>query len=410
MDTTPFAIDIPRHTLQDLRQRLANTRWTDEVPKSDWEYGTNLDYLTSLVDYWRDAFDWRAQEQALNQLHHFRTEIDGIGIHFIHERGTGGNPLPLVLTHGFPDSFLRFAKIIPLLTDPAAHGGHPDDAFDVIVPSLPGYGFSDKPDKKGMLFKIADLWAALMKERLGYARFGAHGGDWGSTVTEHLARSHADSVVGIHLTDVPFMHLFHEPKDLSAGEMKFIEQSKQWQQKEGAYAMIQGTRPQSLAYGLNDSPAGLAAWIVEKFRLWSDCEGDVESRFSKDELLTNITLYWVTETINSSFRLYYDAANAGAITWIVEMIKNWTGSSKVPTGFASFPHDLLPPPRAWAERFFNVQHWTDMPRGGHFAALEEPQLLADDIRAFFRPLRVKNEQKLFAEAAEPLPILGVQAA
>ena len=212
-------------------------------------------------------------------------------------------------------------------------------------------------------------------------------GDWGSTVTEHLARSHSDSLVGIHLTDVPFAHLFDKPKDLSASEKKFIAESEEWQQKEGAYAMIQSTMPQSLAYGLTDSPAGLAAWIVEKFRSWSDCHGDVETRFTKDELLTNITLYWATETINSSFWLYYDAANAGALTWIVEMIKKWTGSSNIPTGFASFPHDLLPPPREWGERFFNIQRWTEMPRGGHFAAMEEPELLAEDIRAFFHPLR-----------------------
>jgi len=292
-----------------------------------------------------------------------------------------------VLTHGFPDSFLRFSKLIPLLTDPAAYGGDPADAFDVVVPSLPGYGFSDKPTKAGMLFTIADLWATLMTERLRYKRSGAHGGDWGSIVTEHLARSHGDSLVGIHLTDIPFAHLFQRPKDLSAGEKKFIAESEKWQRKEGAYAMIQSTRPQSLAYGLSDSPVGLAAWIVEKFRSWSDWGGDVETRFTKDELLTNITVYWATETINSSFWLCYDAASAGALTWIVETIKKWTGSSSVPTGFASFPHDLLPPPREWGERFFNIQRWPAMPRGGHFAAMEEPELLAEDIRAFFRPLR-----------------------
>jgi microsomal epoxide hydrolase len=274
-----------------------------------------------------------------------------------------------------------------MLTDPAEYGGDPADSFDVVVPSLPGYGFSDKPEKAGMLFRTADLWATLMTQQLGYERYGAHGGDWGSTVTEHLARSYSDSVVGIHLTDVPFSHLFEKPKDLSASEKKFIARSKKWEQEEGAYAMIQSTKPQSLAYGLNDSPAGLAAWIVEKFRSWSDCNGDIETRFTKDELLTNLTVYWATETINSSFQFYYDAMNAGAMTWIVEMVKKWVGSSKVPTGFASFPRDLLPPPREWAERFFNIQRWTEMPRGGHWAAMEEPELLAEDLRAFFRPLR-----------------------
>jgi len=390
MTTRSFKIQVPQETLEDLRQRLAKTRWPDEVEGAEWDYGTNLAYLKTLVQYWQNKFDWSEQEEVINRFAHFRTEIDGFGIHFIHERGRGENPLPIILTHGFPDSFLRFAKIIPMLTDPAEYGGDPADSFDVVVPSLPGYGFSDKPTKAGMLFRVADLWATLMTERLGYERYGAHGGDWGSTVTEHLARIYSDSVVGIHLTDVPFSHLFEKPKDLSASEKKFIARSKKWEQEEGAYAMIQSTKPQSLAYGLNDSPAGLAAWIVEKFRSWSDCDGDIETRFTKDELLTNLTVYWVTETINSSFRFYYDAMNAGAMTWIVEMVKKWVGSSKVPTGFASFPRDLLPPPREWAERFFNIQRWTEMPRGGHWAAMEEPELLAEDLRAFFRPLRVSS--------------------
>ena len=387
MATRPFKIQITQETLEDLQRRLANTRWAGEMHGADWAYGTNLDYLKTLAEYWQNGFDWRRQEEVLNRFAHFRTEIDGLGLHFIHQRGQGENPLPIILTHGYPDSFWRFSKIIPMLTDPAAFGGDPADAFDVVVPSLPGYGFSDKPSKAGTLFRIADLWATLMTQRLGYQRFGAHGGDWGSTVTEHLARSYSDLVVGIHLTDVPFAHLFEKSKDLSASERKFIADSEKWQQKDGAYAMIQSTSPQSLAYGLNDSPVGLAAWIVEKFRSWSDCNGDLETRFTKDELLTNLMIYWATETINSSFWLYYDAANAGAMTWMGEMIKKWTGSSRVPAGFASFPRDLLPPPREWAERFFNIQRWTEMPRGGHWAAMEEPELLVEDLRAFFRPLR-----------------------
>jgi microsomal epoxide hydrolase len=387
MQTIPFNVEIAQQVLDDLQRRLANTRWTDEIDNADWSRGANLAYLQSLVRYWKTDFDWRAQEQAINRFAHFRSDIDGTRIHFIHERGKGRHCLPIVLTHGFPDSFLRFAQIIPLLTDPAAHGADPDDAFDVVVPSLPGYGFSGRPETPGMLFKVADLWAILMTQRLGYTRFAAHGGDWGSTVTEHLARSHSDAVIGIHITDVPFFHLFEKPKNLTAKEQKLIEQTQQWTQKQGSYALIQGSKPQTLSYGLNDSPVGLAAWIVDKFRDWSDCDGDVESSFTKDQLLTNITLYWVTETIGSSFRFYFDAGNAGAMTWIVELVKKWTGSSKVPTGFARFPHDIHPPPREWVERFFNVQHWTDMPRGGHFTAMEEPELLAEDIRAFFRPLR-----------------------
>lgn len=383
----PFKLHIAKNTIDDLRQRLRSTRWADGIVEQDWERGTNSSYLRELVKYWIEDFDWPAQEAIINRLHHYRTEIDGIGIHFVHERGKGGRALPLLLTHGYPDSFLRFQKLIPLLTDPAAHGGDPQDSFDVVIPSLPGYGLSDKPQKPGSRFKIAGLWDTLMTDRLGYQRFAAHGGDWGSTVTEQLARSHAESLVGIHLTDVPYSHLFEKFDDLSAEEEKFIAKTQEWQQKEGAYAMIQGSRPQSLAVALNDSPAGLAAWIVEKFRAWSDCDGNVESRFTKDELLTNITLYWATQTIGSSFELYYDSANASKLTWVVEMIKKWTGSNDVPTGFASFPKDLLPPPRAWAERFFNIQRWSEMPRGGHFAAMEEPELLAEDLRAFFRPLR-----------------------
>jgi pimeloyl-ACP methyl ester carboxylesterase len=387
MHATPFKVEIPQRALDDLQRRLADTRWTDEFGDADWSRGANLEYLQSLTRYWQTDFDWRAQERAINRFAHFRTDIEGTCIHFIHERGMGRQCLPIILTHGFPDSFLRFAQIIPLLTDPAAHGGDPDDAFDVVVPSLPGYGFSGKPQKPGMLFKVADMWATLMKRELGYERFAAHGGDWGSTVTEHLARSHSDAAIGIHITDVPFFHLFEKPKDLTPKERKLIEQTQQWTQKEGSYALIQGRKPQTLAYGLNDSPAGLAAWILDKFRDWSDCDGDVESSFTRDELLTNITVYWLTETINSSFQFYFDAANAGLTTWIVELLKKWMGSSKVPTGFARFPHDIHPPPREWVERFFNLQRWTEMPRGGHFAAMEEPELLAEDIRAFFRPLR-----------------------
>ncbi|HEV2679530.1 MAG TPA: alpha/beta hydrolase [Rhodanobacter sp.] len=280
-----------------------------------------------------------------------------------------------------------FPKLIPLLTNPVAHGADPGDAFHVVVPSLPGYAFSDKLAKSGTIFDVGNLWHKLMTKELGYERFGAHGGDWGSTVTEHLGRSHSASVIGIHLTDVPFWHAFQKPKDLSPAEGKFLDRSQQFRMQEGAYAMIQGTLPQTLADSLNDSPAGLAAWIVEKFQRWSDCDGDVEKRFTKDELLTNVMIYWATQTVGSSFLPYYDLMHAGASKWIIEKAKEWVGSSNVPTGFALFPKDLTSPPRDWAQRFFNIQRWTEMPKGGHFAAMEEPELLAEDIRAFFRPLR-----------------------
>ena len=381
MAARPFEIKIPQETLDDLRRRLTQIRGTDEIPGAGWEYGTDRTYLQELTAYWRDRFDWRAQETALNRFAHFRAEVDGFGLHFIHERGRGANPLPLLLTHGFPDSIFRFYKLLPLLTDPASYGGDPADSFDVIVPSIPGYGFSDRPTRKGMTQeRIADLFTRLMTQELGYERFGAHGGDWGSGVTEGIARSHADALAGIHLTDVPFWHLFSPPPgDLSAAERDYLEAGKKWQMTQGGYAAIQSTRPQTLACGLNDSPAGLAAWIVDLFRAWSDCDGNIEKRFTKDELLTNITIYWATETIGSACRLYFESMQSPP-----------SGENRrveTTTGVALFAKDLVPAPREFAERFFNIQRWTEMPRGGHFAALEEPELLADDIRAFFRPLR-----------------------
>jgi pimeloyl-ACP methyl ester carboxylesterase len=387
MPANPFHIDIPEATLVDLRQRLDRTRLAAEVDDGSWSRGTHRGYLESLVRYWRDEFDWRAQEARLNRLPQVRIEIEGQQVHAVHVRGRGPAPLPLLLTHGYPDSFVRFLDVIPRLTDPAAHGGDAADAFDVVVPSLPGYGFSDPPSAAGATFRIGELWHALMTEGFGYERYGAHGGDWGSTVTEQIARSHAGSVVGIHLTDVPFWHQFQKPSDLSSAERAFFADTEAWVEQEGAYALIQGTRPSSLAPALNDSPAGLAAWIVEKFQRWSDCGGDIESRFSKDLLLTNVTIYWVTGSIGSAFLPYYDFSSSGVLRWTIEAFKQWTGSSDVPAGFALFPKDLSRPPRAWAERFFNVRRWTEMPRGGHFAALEEPDLLVDDLRAFFRPLR-----------------------
>jgi pimeloyl-ACP methyl ester carboxylesterase len=384
---SPFRIDVAPEMLSDLRHRLKNTRWSYQVKDTGWKAGTDLNYLEELVAYWHDTYDWHKQETALNQFAHFRTEVDDIGIHFIHEHGKGPHPFPLILTHGYPDSFYRFAKIIPMLTDPASFGGRAEDAFDVVVPDLPGYGFSDRPPKTGTVFRVNDLWAHLMTDKLGYPRFGAHGGDWGSTVTEQLARSHADSVVAIHLTDVPFGHILQKPDDPSPAEQKLFKHNEEWLQNEGAYALIQSSKPQSLAQGLNDSPAGLAAWIVEKFRAWSDCGGNVESRFSKDELLTHVMIYWTTESIGPSFLTYYDYASASALTWIKEGMKKWAGSSKVPAAFALFPADISRPPREWAERFFNVHRWTEMPRGGHFAAIEEPELLVDDIRTWFRAFR-----------------------
>jgi pimeloyl-ACP methyl ester carboxylesterase len=383
MSIQPFTIQVPQATLDDVHERLARTRWTDEIPGAGWDYGTNLGYLKELVDYWQRTFDWRKQEAKLNQFAQFRADIDGLGIHFIHERGKGPNPLPILLTHGWPDSFYRMHKIIPLLADPTRYGGDPADSFDVIVPSIPGFGFSDRPTALGMTSaRTAEWFARLMTDVLGYQRFAAAGGDIGSRVTRLLALAHPDRLVGIHLTDVGYPGdpaFTSDLSDLSEADQRFFGALQQWWMQEGAYNMLQSTRPQTLAYGLNDSPVGLASWIVEKFRAWSDCDGDVERRFTKDELLTNIMIYWATETINSSIRTYYNDSRATPALTSGQRIE-------VPTGVALFPKELLPP-RALAERFLRVELWTEMPQGGHFAALEEPELLAEDLRVFFRPLR-----------------------
>ena len=382
MDVQPYEVHISDDTLEDLRQRLARTRWPDEIPGSSWDYGSDLDYVKELTDYWRDEFDWRAQEEAINKLAHFRTDVEGFGIHFVHERGKGPDPMPIVLSHGWPSTFTEMLKIIPMLTDPAAHGGDAADSFDVVVPSLPGYGFSDRTSERGVnVSKIGDLWATLMTDALGYSRFAAHGGDWGSGITARLGYAYPDQLIGIHVTSASFPpYLGPGSRELTDAERAHVEGREQWRQAEGGYGHIQGTKPQTLSYGLNDSPAGLAAWIVEKFRTWSDCGGDVESVYTKDELLTNITIYWATQTISSSVRIYYESQRSAPR-------QNKEDKVQVPSAIAIFPKDLSHPPREWAERSYNVQRWTEMPRGGHFAALEEPEMLVDDLRSFFRDLR-----------------------
>lgn len=381
MAIEPFRINISDSVLDDLKQRLARTRFPDEVNDANWSYGTDLAYLKDLIDYWRTRYDWRAAEGALNRFRQFRTTVDGLGLHFIHERGVGPKPLPVVISHGWPGSIVEFMKIIGPLTDPARHGGDPADAFDVVAPSLPGYGFSGHARAPGMHpGKIADLFAALMQQ-LGYERFGAQGGDWGAMITTCLGHQYPARLIGIHLN----MVMAFPPDEanptagLSERETVALMEMERFRQEETGYQGIQGTKPQTLGYALNDSPAGLAAWIVEKFRTWTDCNGNLESRVSKDELLTNIMLYWVTETATSSARLYREAMHPG---WFPRGIR-----IDVPTGCAIFPREIYRPPRAWVEKLFNVQRWTEYPAGGHFAAMEEPVALVDDIRAFFRPLR-----------------------
>jgi pimeloyl-ACP methyl ester carboxylesterase len=381
MTAERFQIKVSNEVLDDLKYRLNHVRWPDQIEDSGWERGTDKGYLQSLVSYWRDHYDWRAQESELNRLSQFRCNVDGIDVHFVHERGKGPNPLPIILTHGWPDSFIRYQKIIPLLTDPARYGGDPEDAFDVIVPSLPGFGFSSRPEHSGINnSRVSEIWAKLMTEELGYKRFAAAGGDMGSGVTRYLASNHPELLVGIHLTDIGLIKDLMAAPDqanLTEEELQYKKNAQEWVPKEGAYMSLQSTRPQTLAYGLTDSPVGLAAWIIEKFRAWSDCNGDLRQKFTMDELLTNIMIYWVTNTAGSSAQRYYE--NAHSLPAI--------GRIEVPTGIALFPADILLPPKEWAARNLNITHWSSMARGGHFTAMEEPELLAADLRAFYRPLR-----------------------
>ncbi|MFD8733828.1 epoxide hydrolase family protein [Streptomyces sp. NPDC059618] len=377
----PFTARTDPAALDDLRSRLRATRWPDAPEDAGWSLGTDLGYLRELVSYWADGFDWPAREAELARLPRFRVRLGGLGIHFVHARAVApaGPALPLVLSHGWPDSFWRYTKVIPLLTDPGAHGGDPADAFDVIVPDMPGYGHSERPAGRPLdSIAVAGLWAELM-EVLGYGRFGAAGGDIGSHVSRYLALDHPDRVVAVHRMDGGLPVFSGDPADLTPEERSWMEDGAAWGATEGAYAAMHRTKPQTAAVGLYDSPAALAAWIVEKLRAWSDCGGDVERAFTKDEILTNVTLYWLTGTIGSSMRMY--AAN-GAIP-PAQLARR----VEVPSGFSLFPGDLVRPPRAWLERTTNLAYVSEPPRGGHFAPFEEPEVYAEELRAFFRPYR-----------------------
>ncbi|BBA98955.1 putative epoxide hydrolase [Actinacidiphila reveromycinica] len=380
----PFTLSTDPAALEDLRARLRATRWPDAPADAGWSLGTDLDYLRELVAYWADGFDWPAQEAALARFPHFRATLGGLGIHFVHARAAApaGTALPLVLSHGWPDSFWRYAKVLPLLTDPGAHGADPADAFDVVVPDMPGYGYSDHPAGAPLdSVAVAGLWAELM-DVLGYRAFGAAGGDIGSHVSRYLALDHPDRVVAVHRTDAGVPVLPEDPGQLTDEERAWFDGVAGWGAAEGAYAAMHRTKPQTAAFGLTDSPAGLAAWIVEKLRAWSDCDGDVERVYTKDEILTNVTLYWLTGTIGSSMRMY--AAN-GALPRA-----QLTRRVEVPSGFSLFPGDIARPPRAWLDRTANVAYVNEPARGGHFAAFEEPELYAEELRTFFRPFRSRG--------------------
>jgi pimeloyl-ACP methyl ester carboxylesterase len=380
---TPFALHVPDADIADLRERLARSRFPDQAPGEAWSYGTDVAYLRELTEYWRDGFDWRTEEAALNAFPQFRVPLDDIDLHYLHVPGVGPNPMPLLLLHGWPGSVFEFLEIIPRLTDPARFGGDARDAFTVVAPSLPGYGLSFRPGQKRFgVPEIADCVAALMHDVLGYRRFGVQGGDWGAAIASRLGYAHKDRVIGIHINLMMAAgrdaSAFANPND---EEKRYLGDLAHWNREESGYQWIQGTRPQTLAFALTDSPIGLAAWIVEKFRAWSDCDGDVESAIGRDRMLADIALYWFTGAIGSSFWPYYARFHGAAILPAGETIS-------VPTGYAQFPREILKPPRSAAARVFtDIRRWSVMPKGGHFAALEQPALLADEVRAFFRELR-----------------------
>ena len=373
----PFRIDVPESDLVDLRERLSRTRWPERETVDDWSQGIPLAYMRELCDHWATGYDWRATEARLNTFPQFVTEIDGLDIHFLHVRSPHPGALPIVLTHGWPGSVVEFVKAIGPLTDPVAHGGDPADAFDVVVPSLPGYGFSAKPTDTGWTVqRIADAWATLMG-RLGYGRYSAQGGDWGAMVTASLGSRDAAHLAGIHL-NMPLAEPgrldLTDPTPAELAALVSFDEHRKWGT---GYSKEQSTRPQTVGYGLVDSPAGQAAWIVEKFWAWTDCDGHPENVLSRDELLDNVMLYWLTAAAASSARLYWES-----------FVRPGFDPVDVPTGCSIFPHEIMRMSRRWAaSRFTDIVYWNELDRGGHFAAFEQPGLFVDELRAFFRLVR-----------------------
>ena len=379
-----FRIEIPEAQLDDLRARLRGTRWAERETVDDLSQGVPLAYLQDLCGYWAESYDWRATEARLNALPQFRTEIDGLGIHFLHVRSPHPSALPLVITHGWPGSIIEFLKIIGPLTDPTGHGGDAADAFHIVCPSLPGYGFSDKPTRPGWgVERIAAAWTVLMA-RLGYARYGAQGSDWGTSVSTCIGQQDPDHVAGIHLTPPlapPDSTTFDDLTERERAALGSLEQSAEW---DSGYSQQHATRPQTIGYALVDSPTALCAWIIEKFWAWTDCDGHPENVLTRDELLDNLMLYWLPGTGASSARLYWQS---------IRQVNKWISGSTpdrvaVPTGCSIFPKELQRPSRRWAERrFSDIRHWNEPDRGGHFAAFEQPELFTDEVRAFFREVR-----------------------
>lgn len=367
----PFSVHVSDEELDDLKRRIRQTRWPDEIINSGWKLGANLSYMKELSEYWYSEFDWRKAEDEINAYPNFIAHIDEHRVHFMHVKGSGDQCLPLIITHGWPGSFLELKKLIPLLTT------GDDLCFDLVIPSMIGYGFSEKPEAEGTnVFLMADLWVKLMM-LLGYEKFFAQGGDFGAGITTVMALKYPQHLIGIHLNYIPgsYRPYLDTKENLTEEEHRSEKDADEWHAREGAYSHQHKTKPQTLSYGLNDSPVGLAAWLIEKFYGWAHCKGDIENCFTKDELLANITLYWFSQTIHSSIRLYYENSRVPLHFQKDEFI--W-----VPVGIARFPLEEPFPPRSLIERGYNVQHWTEMDKGGHFAAMEQPELLANDIRLF----------------------------
>lgn len=380
----PFRIEIADAELDDLRERLRRTRWPEAETVDDWSQGVPLAYLRDLCAYWADGYDWRKTEARLNILPQFRTEIDGLGIHFLHVRSPHADALPLILTHGWPGSIVEFLKVIGPLTDPSAYGGDASDAFHVVCPSLPGYGFSDKPGTTGWnVQRIAGAWVTLMA-RLGYSRYGAQGGDWGSSISTSIGQQDTAHVAGIHLNPPIAAPDPDTYNNLTAFEQSALAARQHASEWESGYSGEHMTRPQTIGYSLVDSPVGLCAWIVEKFRAWTDCDGQPENVLSRDEMLDNIMLYWLPRTGASAIRLYWES---------MRDVNGWldhapTDEVRVPTGGSVFPKENPRPSRRWAaKRYTNIQYWNEVDKGGHFAAFEQPALFVDEVRAFFRLVR-----------------------
>ena len=371
-----FKVNIPQSELDDLNDRIKKVRWPDEIKNSDWKYGTSLSYIKELADYWLEEFDWRIIEKEINSFPNFIADVDGNQIHFLHIKSNKKNAIPIIITHGWPGSFLEMLKIIPYLTESE------ESPFDLVIPSIIGFGFSKKPTENGSDYGFnAELWHKLML-KLGYNKYGVQGGDIGAGISIKIAQKYPENIIGLHLNYISdsYKPYSEENENIETHIVKFQKATQMWNEREGAYASLHSTKPLSLAYGLNDSPIGLCGWIIEKFNAWSDNNGDIENSFTKQELLANVTLYWLTQTIHSSIRMYHEISNSPLKFEKDDFVKT-------PVGFAKFPKEIPTPPRDYIEKGFNVVHWTEMPKGGHFPALEQPKLLADDIIRFFEKLK-----------------------